>query len=164
MAKGVPILGKDPLGKAKYANVTESGDLRVQLSGTIIKPFILFNALAITDTAREISPIIDVRDVKNLRFYIRNTLNADLKVGVHVNPISQTNPDALLVYFEDGWKTTYHTSSVITVTDRLGSIVDLGSLYTFLNNLRVSSLLMTLTALTVPTSGSVSAWVVGERR
>jgi len=34
MAKGVPILGKDPLGKAKYANVTESGDLRVQLSGT----------------------------------------------------------------------------------------------------------------------------------
>jgi hypothetical protein len=33
MAKGVPILGKDPLGKAKYANVTESGDLRVQLSG-----------------------------------------------------------------------------------------------------------------------------------
>ena len=36
MAKGVPILGKDPLGKAKYANVTESGDLRVQLSGTIM--------------------------------------------------------------------------------------------------------------------------------
>jgi len=34
MAKGVPIQGKDPLGKAKYANVTESGDLRVQLSGT----------------------------------------------------------------------------------------------------------------------------------
>jgi len=37
MAKGVPILGKDPLGKAKYANVTESGDLRVQLSGTTTK-------------------------------------------------------------------------------------------------------------------------------
>jgi len=36
MAKGVPILGKDPSGKAKYANVTESGDLRVQLSGTIM--------------------------------------------------------------------------------------------------------------------------------
>lgn len=37
MAKGVPIQGKDPLGKAKYANVTESGDLRVQLSGDIVK-------------------------------------------------------------------------------------------------------------------------------
>ena len=30
----VLIQGKDPLGKAKYANVTESGDLKVQLSGT----------------------------------------------------------------------------------------------------------------------------------
>ena len=29
----VLIQGKDQLGKAKYVNVTESGDLRVQLSG-----------------------------------------------------------------------------------------------------------------------------------
>ena len=29
------IKGKDPSGKVKYANVTESGDLRVQPSGTI---------------------------------------------------------------------------------------------------------------------------------
>jgi hypothetical protein len=37
----VLIQGKDQLGKAKYANVTESGDLRVQLSGAsgnIISP------------------------------------------------------------------------------------------------------------------------------
>ena len=39
MAKGVPILGKDPSGKAKYANVTESGDLRVQLSGTMTEHY-----------------------------------------------------------------------------------------------------------------------------
>jgi len=39
MAKGVPILGKDQLGKAKYMNVTESGDLRVQLSGTTMSLF-----------------------------------------------------------------------------------------------------------------------------
>jgi len=39
MAKGVPILGKDPLGEAKYANVTESGDLKVQLSGTLTELF-----------------------------------------------------------------------------------------------------------------------------
>jgi len=37
MAKGVPILGKDPLGKAKYANVTAEGDLKVQLSGTFLE-------------------------------------------------------------------------------------------------------------------------------
>ena len=31
------IKGKDPSGKVKYANVTESGDLRVQLSDPIVK-------------------------------------------------------------------------------------------------------------------------------
>jgi len=164
MAKGIPLMGRDPDGKAKMINVDENGNVIVQQSGTIIKTFIVFNALAITDTTREVSPIIDVRDVKNLRFYIQNTLNADLKVGVFVNPISQTSQNALWVYFEDDWKTTYHENSVITVTDRSGSIIDLGSFYTFLNNLKVSSLRMSLTALTVPTSGSVSAWVVGEGR
>jgi hypothetical protein len=39
MSKRVLILGKDPLGKAKYANVTESGDLKVQLSGTTMSLF-----------------------------------------------------------------------------------------------------------------------------
>jgi len=39
MAKGVPILGKDPLGKAKYANVTAKGDLKVQLSGNLTELF-----------------------------------------------------------------------------------------------------------------------------
>jgi len=49
MAKGVPILGKDPLGKAKYANVTESGDLGVQLSGRIAER--LYFAEDVTVTA-----------------------------------------------------------------------------------------------------------------
>jgi len=48
MAKGVPILGKDPLGKAKYANVTESGDLKVQQSGTITAEDIEGNPVALS--------------------------------------------------------------------------------------------------------------------
>lgn len=36
MAKGVPIQGKNPSGKAQLANVTAEGDLKVQLSGAII--------------------------------------------------------------------------------------------------------------------------------
>jgi len=39
MSKRVLIQGKDQLGKAKYVNVTESGDLRVQLSGTAMRLF-----------------------------------------------------------------------------------------------------------------------------
>ena len=48
MAKGVPILGKDPLGEAKYANVTESGDLKVQLSGAITAEDIEGNPVALS--------------------------------------------------------------------------------------------------------------------
>jgi len=51
MAKGVPILGKDPSGKAKYANVTESGDLKVQLSGTKVLHVTFVNAVAFTTDA-----------------------------------------------------------------------------------------------------------------
>ena len=39
----VLIQGKDQLGKARYVNVTESGDLRVQLSGTMVASGLLAN-------------------------------------------------------------------------------------------------------------------------
>jgi len=35
MAKGVPLMGRDPDGKAKIINVDENGNVKVQLSGTI---------------------------------------------------------------------------------------------------------------------------------
>jgi len=57
MAKGVPILGKDPLGKAKYANVTESGDLKVQLSGTVASELRLY------DRGYEAVPLVKGIDV-----------------------------------------------------------------------------------------------------
>jgi len=37
MAKGVPIQGRNPSGNAQIANVTAEGDLKVQLSGTIME-------------------------------------------------------------------------------------------------------------------------------
>lgn len=36
MAKGVPIQGRNPSGKAQIANVTAEGDLKVQLNGSIV--------------------------------------------------------------------------------------------------------------------------------
>jgi len=35
MAKGIPLMGRDPDGKAKMVNVDENGNVKVQLSGTI---------------------------------------------------------------------------------------------------------------------------------
>ena len=36
MAKGVPLMGRDPDGKAKMINVDENGNVKVQQSGTIV--------------------------------------------------------------------------------------------------------------------------------
>jgi hypothetical protein len=35
MAKGIPLMGRDPDGKAKMINVDENGNLKVQQSGYI---------------------------------------------------------------------------------------------------------------------------------
>ena len=37
MAKGIPLMGRDPDGKAKMINVDENGNVKVQLSGNIME-------------------------------------------------------------------------------------------------------------------------------
>ena len=37
MAKGIPLMGRDPDGKAKLINVDENGNVKVQLSGAIVE-------------------------------------------------------------------------------------------------------------------------------
>ena len=37
MAKGIPLMGRDPDGKAKMINVDENGNVKVQQSGTVDK-------------------------------------------------------------------------------------------------------------------------------
>ena len=37
MAKGIPLMGRGPDGKAKMINVDENGNVKVQLSGTFVR-------------------------------------------------------------------------------------------------------------------------------
>jgi hypothetical protein len=37
MAKGIPLMGRDPDGKAKVINVDENGNVKVQQSGTFVR-------------------------------------------------------------------------------------------------------------------------------
>ena len=39
MAKGIPLMGRDPDGKAKIINVDENGNVKVQLSSTLTELF-----------------------------------------------------------------------------------------------------------------------------
>ena len=76
MAKGVPILGKDPLGKAKYANVTESGDLRVQLSGTIaVTQEVLLDAVSVAPLSQTGQINLNITNEKKVVLLVTNDLN-----------------------------------------------------------------------------------------
>jgi hypothetical protein len=39
MAKGIPLMGRDPDGEAKIINVDENGNVKVQLSSTLTELF-----------------------------------------------------------------------------------------------------------------------------
>lgn len=141
-----------------------SGDQKVQLSGNIVETLTVFNGLALTGTDRVASDVIDINRFKNLRFYARNTHDSDLMVGVHLQPSISVTPQALRVYHEGEWKTTYYAGSVIQITDRIGSVIDLGSLYTFLNSIKGYRVQLHVTPLSAPTKGALSMWIVGEVR
>ena len=47
MAKGIPLMGRDPDGKAKIINVDENGNVKVQQSGKIVELITILNAASI---------------------------------------------------------------------------------------------------------------------
>ena len=77
MTKGVPILGKDPLGKAKYANVTESGDLRVQLSGTkSVTLEVLLDAVSVAPRSQTAQINLNITNEKKVVLLVWSDLDA----------------------------------------------------------------------------------------
>ena len=59
MAKGIPLMGRDPDGKAKIINVDENGNVKVQLSGTIV-PIIGRDSISLA-SGEILSLAVDVR-------------------------------------------------------------------------------------------------------
>src|SRR5690606_20178775 len=41
MAKGIPLMGRGPDGKAKIINVDENGNVKVQQSGTVVEEIVM---------------------------------------------------------------------------------------------------------------------------
>ena len=57
MAKGIPLMGRDPDGKAKVVNVDENGNVKVQLSGTIKQLAFVQDVTVTAGTAVTVIPI-----------------------------------------------------------------------------------------------------------
>ena len=76
MAKGVPILGKDPSGKAKYANVTAEGGLKVQLSGTkSVTSEVLLDAVSVAPLSQTGQINLNITNEKKVVLLVWNDLN-----------------------------------------------------------------------------------------
>jgi len=102
MAKGIPLMGRGPDGKAKIINVDENGNVKVQQSGTIVGEVTLVNATTATHNAAEYYPIpIDfLRSFSEVEFHIINSFDVALAIGLRiVSGAGSAQPSILL---EDG--------------------------------------------------------------
>ena len=148
------IQGKDPSGKVKYANVTESGDLGVQLSGTKMKSLILVDKLAITDTS-DYDFSVATTDIRGMSVFLISSLDAEL--NVRLNP------------YGEGYHTTRTFNGVEWKDEELlvipSSPVEcryyLNTAFPYLDNLITPRFGIRISAKTTPTKGSVTVYIMG---
>ena len=178
MAKGVPIQGRNPSGNAQIANVTAEGDLKVQLSGTIVDAIPLVESESIRDTnervARLSSAGINPREYVRFDYYIRNRLRTDVFVG-----FGRTTGDPMSIPLIDGGKGIYgtaasHVSHIVPHTDHVPwplSWLPLREEHKAVDPLPYQRLILNLSAnvdllfrpVSAPTTGDISIWFVGWR-
>ena len=75
MAKGIPLMGRGPDGKAKIINVDENGNVKVQLSGTIVELFRRTNITLTAGSRIKLNP--EPIDVSAFRGWQIGALHAD---------------------------------------------------------------------------------------
>ena len=88
MAKGIPLMGRDPDGKAKIINVDENGNVKVQQSGTVVlgkelgNPVEIFNGIIENGETLQ-SEIYDVGK-RNINIYYQSSgTNKNYILQVH---------------------------------------------------------------------------------
>ena len=92
MAKGIPLMGRDPDGKAKMINVDENGNAKVQLSGTVVETFNMTNIVlaAGASVVLDVTEMFPVVFAYNLLIEVAQTHDYALKeyfsIGVYAAP------------------------------------------------------------------------------
>ena len=114
MAKGIPLMGRGPDGKAKIINVDENGNVKVQQSGKIVEEIVLFNQKEIRDTALCDSVVIPSTLLSKIRDFDilitdtnthGNTVKPAMSLSFHPNT---TDPDTSFLSFKPDNKNTLY--------------------------------------------------------
>jgi len=87
MAKGIPLMGRGPDGKAKIINVDENGNVKVQLSGNIIEVVALAQGFEITAGSKVFVPTNTRRSYLDTASMAIRIMKTNTTVGNYNHPI-----------------------------------------------------------------------------
>ena len=166
MAKGIPLMGRGPDGKAKMINVDENGNVIVQQSGNIVEEVVLVNAMAITDANNKFSSFVDVSRFREIDVLVENSLmSEDSPVSVNVFLYDGTTTSNGIIRIKEGteWK-RFGSADDLEINSTIPSQPGRHSVASDLPIIRdwkFSKIAVGLRALTTPYSGSVTVTIKG---
>ena len=160
MAKGIPLMGRDPDGKAKMINVDENGNVKVQQSGTNVEIVKIFDALAITTTSTISSNLISLNRYKTGTFVLYHTLDVELELYPQFGATLNSS------IFVNGELVSTHLAPItippMSVQGRM--ILNTHPTYKDVFSSGVHSVRFVVKAKTAPTSGSLTLEYWGSIR
>ena len=98
MAKGIPLMGRDPDGKAKIINVDENGNVEVQLKGSnlALRQTIVTGSKTVVSTAAEI--FAGASRLDNRHAMVITNMGADI---VYIGAVGVTTNNGFPLFPQD---------------------------------------------------------------
>ena len=164
---------RDPLPVVEYGTtaggvvvpkrVSGEGHELTQLTGSYTE-YKFFDALALTDTGRVLSQVYDISNLSKFYLYVRSTLDAEVRLGIRVTA-NKNEPSTNAVMFWNGqqYENTFPTNNTgFPIPNTQNAWILLNSRYKWLNDIIADRMAIQLMATQVPTTGSISVYLVGR--
>lgn len=165
---------QDPLPIVEYGTteggvivpkrVSDEGHELTQLTGSYTE-YKFFDALAITDTNRVVSQVYDISNFSKFYLYVRSTLDAEVRLGIRVTA-NKNEPFTNAIMFWNGqqYENTFPTNNTgLPIPNTQNAWILLNSRYKWLNDIIADRMAIQLMATQVPTTGSISVYLVGRK-
>ena len=112
MAKGIPLMGRDPDGKAKMINVDEKGNVEVQLKGSnlTLRQTIVTGAKTVVSTAAEI--FAGASRLGNRHTMVITNMGADI---VYIGAVGVTTSNGFPIFPQDTLRIEFDPTSSVGV-------------------------------------------------
>ena len=102
MAKGIPLMGRDPDGNAKIINVDENGNVKVQLKGSNV---VLEQGSQTLNYRQSTSVVVDPQGLSTVTLIVVSGMRSDVLIEGYAND----------TWFELERRFPFYTSLVATV-------------------------------------------------